>query len=236
MAVRPFFSYYGGKWRDTPRRYPAPTHPVIVEPFAGSAGYALRYHQRRVILMDLDPTIVGVWRYLIGASESEVRSIPDIAPTGSVADLVGWPQEVKWLVGFWLNKGCAAPRVSQSRWMRDGIRPGSFWGERVRETIASQLSLIRHWRIEQGTYRDCSHSGAATWFIDPPYAAAGRHYRHGSSDINFTHLGLWARARPGQVIVCEQEGADWLPFRTLASTKTTRAGRRSAEVIWTAEQ
>lgn len=49
VRLRPFFSYFGGKWRDTPR-LPAPKHPTIIEPFAGSAGYALRHYTRDVVL------------------------------------------------------------------------------------------------------------------------------------------------------------------------------------------
>ena len=30
--LRPFFGFYGGKWRDTPRYYPEPRHDLIVEP------------------------------------------------------------------------------------------------------------------------------------------------------------------------------------------------------------
>lgn len=51
-AMRPFFGYYGGKWRDAVKNYPAPEHAVIVEPFAGSAGYALRYPDRKVVLCE----------------------------------------------------------------------------------------------------------------------------------------------------------------------------------------
>jgi hypothetical protein len=32
--LRPFWRYYGGKWRAAPR-YPAPRYDTIIEPFAG---------------------------------------------------------------------------------------------------------------------------------------------------------------------------------------------------------
>ena len=35
MTLRPFFSYYGGKWRSAVKHYPAPEFDQIVEPFAG---------------------------------------------------------------------------------------------------------------------------------------------------------------------------------------------------------
>ncbi len=116
--------------------------------------------------------------------------------------------------------------------MRDGIRPGSFWGSRVRETIAGQVDSIRHWRVYNRSYERCPTPRTATWFVDPPYEFAGQHYRFGSDQIDYQDLGRWCRSREGQVIVCENEGAMWLPFRPLVEIKTTRAKRRSSEVCW----
>ena len=233
-GLRPFFGYYGGKWRDAQKHYPRPAHATIVEPFAGSAGYSLRYPDRNVVLCEIDPILVGVWNYLTTVSPKEILKIPDVAPDSTVDEL-DLPQEAKWLVGFWLNRGIARPCKSPSKWMREGARPGSFWGERVRQTIARQLDSIRHWKIVQCSYADCPISEPATWFVDPPYQVAGQHYRFGSDEIDFQHLGQWCRSRPGQVIACENAGADWLPFRDLGDIKTTRTGRRSREVIWTRE-
>lgn len=233
-ALRPFFGYYGGKWRDVPKYYPAPTHDTIVEPFAGSAGYALRYADRNVILCEIDPILAAVWGYLIKVSAEEILAIPDLKADETVDDLKA-PQEAKWLVGLWLNRGVSRPRKSPSKWMRDGIRPGSFWGKRVRETIASQVEFIRHWKIYNCSYADLPFSGRATWFVDPPYQVAGQHYQFGSKQIDYFDLAAWCESRPGQVIVCENKGATWLPFEELAETKTTRANRRSREVVWTTE-
>ncbi len=60
--LRPFFGYYGGKWRDAIKHYPEPQHDTIVEPFAGSAGYSLRYANRKVILCEIDPVLASVWQ------------------------------------------------------------------------------------------------------------------------------------------------------------------------------
>lgn len=231
VKLRPFFGFYGGKWRDTLKFYPPPRHKTIVEPFAGSAGYAVRHHDRQVILGEKDPVIFGVWDYLIKTPASEILAIPDLEDGQSVSDLEVC-QEARWLVGFWLNRAAARPRTGPSAWMREGIRPGSFWGDRVRNTIASQVGRIRHWKVYNCSYEKIPWTAEATWFIDPPYQKQGRHYHYGANDIDFEALGAWSRERHGQVIVCEQDGADWLPFRTLAMTKTTRAGTRSHEVVW----
>ncbi|NJK31489.1 MAG: hypothetical protein HC927_03175 [Deltaproteobacteria bacterium] len=146
-SLRPFFSYYGGKWRDARTNYPPPRYGHIVEPFAGSAGYALRYPNCRVTLYELDPVVYGVWDYLINhATEDEIRALPDVPLDGSVDDL-DVKEPAKWLIGFWLNRATTSPRKTPSKWMRDKIRPGSFWGPRVRETIASQLKYIEHWKV-----------------------------------------------------------------------------------------
>lgn len=232
-AVRPFFGFYGGKWRDAVKHYPAPRHRTVVEPFAGSAGYSVRYASANVVLGELDPVIYGVWHFLVRASAADIRAIPDLEPDQTVADL-GVSQEARWLVGFWMNRGASRPRNRPSAWMRSEIRPGSFWGERVRETIAGQVHLIRHWRVYNCSYESIgSHvRGSATWFVDPPYQMQGRHYHHGADAIDFPALGKWCRSRKGQVIVCENEGADWLPFEPLADVKTTRRESRSVEVAW----
>lgn len=232
--LRPFFGYYGGKWRDALKLYPPPEHETIVEPFAGSAGYSLRYAHRNVILCEIDPVLSAVWLYLTRVKPQEILAIPDLDPDETVDDLHVC-QEARWLVGFWLNRGVASPRKSPSKWMRDGIRPGSFWGERVRQTIASQVEAIGHWKVLNRSYVDCPTPRRATWFVDPPYEEAGRHYRFGSDRIDYPALAAWCYSRPGQVIVCENEGASWLPFRRLADVKTTRVDRRSKEVIWLSE-
>jgi hypothetical protein len=55
--VRPFFGYYGGKWRDSVKHYPKPQFETIIEPFAGSAGYSLRYASHNVRLYEIDPPL-----------------------------------------------------------------------------------------------------------------------------------------------------------------------------------
>ena len=85
----PFFCFYGGKWRAAPH-YPRPEHRCLVEPFAGAAGYATRYPERHVTLVEVDPIIASLWRFLIGATSADIRSIPLLRPgeTEALAELV----------------------------------------------------------------------------------------------------------------------------------------------------
>ena len=67
----PMFSLYGGKWRLAPR-YGPPRHERVIEPFAGAAGYSTRWEPKKVILIERDPMIFGIWDYLIKATPSEI--------------------------------------------------------------------------------------------------------------------------------------------------------------------
>lgn len=182
------------------------------------------------MLLDADPVIVGVWDYLIKTPESEIRALPLVFET---VDDLSVPVEAKWLIGFWLNKGTVFPCKTPSAWMREGLRPKSFWGAEIRERIASQQQYIRHWQISLGSY-DGIENGHATWFIDPPYSTpAGAYYR--IRDIDYVALAAWCSERKGQVIVCEQDGADWLPFNSFRNIKANESSRGkavSAEMIW----
>jgi site-specific DNA-adenine methylase len=234
-TLRPFWRYYGGKYRAAPK-YPAPVYDHIVEPFAGAAGYALRYHTRRVTLVDAYPVVADIWRYLIAATPAEILRVPLVE---CVDDLPAWvPQEARWLVGFWLCTATTAPRRTLTAGMKRTQQRGntmSGWVERSRERVASQVDAIKHWRIIEGDYR-AAGDAAATWFIDPPYNNKAGSYYHGAKRIDYGALGDWCMSRAGHVIVCENTGADWLPFRHFADTKAMTLqrgdGRKSAEVIY----
>jgi hypothetical protein len=230
MNMWPFFCFYGGKWRAAPH-YPTPKYTRLVEPFAGAAGYATRHYTQEVVLVERDPVIAALWRYLIGVTSDEVRRIPLLGVGQTVADL-SVCDEARSLVGFWVNKGTATPGKSQSSWMRQGIRPKSFWGQEIRERIALQVEGIRHWRVTEGSYAEAPDYHA-TWFVDPPYQGAGRWYRF--HEIDFAALSKWVRAREGLVIACENEGATWLPFVPFKKIKANESKHRhkvSAEAVW----
>lgn len=226
MKLRPFFSYFGGKWRIAPH-YPPPHHALIVEPFAGSAGYALRHFDHRVHLYDLNPVIVGVWRYLIRARASEIRRLPDVTDR-PLAELRVC-EEARHLIGFWASKANTVPARTPSAWQRSGLYPKWTWGAHVRDRIATQVEAIRHWLVTLGDYT-VAPDVPATWFVDPPYEVAGHRYTY--ADIDYVALARWCKARRGQVIACENVGARWLPFTPFRSARGTVASRPSAEAVW----
>jgi hypothetical protein len=224
--VKPFFPYYGSKWLAA-RRYPAP-QGAVCEPFAGSAGYSTYWNPGSVTLLDLDPVIAGVWSYLIRVTPAEVLALPDLA-AGESVDTLRVPQEARWLIGFWLNRGSAQPKKSRTAYSTRTERSQLVWGVRARERIAAQVGSIRHWRVSQGSYETAPRdTDTGTWFVDPPYVDKGRYYRCGR--VDFPALAAWCGGLRGRVIVCEQQGATWLPFVPLATVKSTRG--TSAEAVF----
>ena len=231
---RPAFSYYGSKFR-LARHYPPPMHDTIIEPFAGAAGYSIHHWHKGVILVDLDPHIAGVWEYLISSNPNEIRSLPLVESDTVIPDL-DICEEAQWLIGFWSGQGVAYPRNTPSRWPSEHDRSqNSGWSAATREHVATVSGRIAHWQIIHGDYTDAPDI-EATWFVDPPYQEKGAHYRHGSSSIDYNVLADWSLSRSGQVMVCENGGADWLPFelfRRHRGTWTPEATEKvRSEVVW----
>ena len=73
--LHPFFSYFGSKYRMA-KHYPEPAYDVIIEPFAGAAGYSLLYPTKQVILYDNYEPVVRLWDYLIKVKKEEIWSLP----------------------------------------------------------------------------------------------------------------------------------------------------------------
>ena len=225
--MRPFFPFYGSKW-NIARHYPAPLPGLVVEPFAGGAGYATFYGCSQVALYDADPIIAGVWSYLLRVAPHEIMALPELPGVGDCVDDFALPQEAKWLVGFWLNRGSAQPKKSRTAYSARTDRAQLNWGPRAKERIAAQLPLIGGWSMRCASY-DKAPDVRATWFVDPPYGDKGKFYRVGFRD--FDALGPWCEARRGRLIVCERDDATWLPFAPLGSFKSSLG--RASEGLFT---
>lgn len=223
--LRPFFPFYGSKW-NIARHYPAPSADLVIEPFAGSAGYATFYGCRKVCLVDADPIVAGVWRFLIKATAAEILALPDMPEVGDSVDNYTIPQEARWLIGFWLNRGSAQPKKSRTAYSARTDRAQLNWGKRAKQRIAEQLPALSEWSISEGSY-DTASSERATWFIDPPYGEKGRFYR--VQFDRFADLAHWVKQRRGMTITCEGPGAKWLPFEPLGSFKSTKG--RAMELV-----
>jgi hypothetical protein len=189
-----------------------------------------------VLLVEKNPTVARIWSWLISASEAEIKSLPIHEPGEKVHPSVTGPAR-DW-IGFWNAFGQVAPqeKMVPSAGSNPKFR-GYFWNETFRDRTADAVGRIRHWHVLCCDYRDIVDV-EATWFVDPPYVGLN-HYRQG--DIDYSDLALWCASRTGQVIVCENEGADWLPFEPFsevaaaprANNRGKGGGRRSKEAICT---
>jgi site-specific DNA-adenine methylase len=229
--LKPFFSYFGSKYRLS-KKYKTPSKDILIEPFAGSACYSLHYPEKQVKLYDKYDVICGVWDYLIHANEKEILDLPLIDFDKTLDDYSSLSQESKWLIGFWLAKARTTPTNKMSSYSteRFEIDHADSWNPATKRRIASQLRYIRHWTIEQKSYEQIENEDA-TWFIDPPYQQAGKSYKESSKNIDFDNLGGWCKERSGEIIVCENLGATWLPFQEF-STLVNSKSKVTHEVVY----
>lgn len=226
--MKPFFPYFGSKYR-LAKRYPEP-NGVVIEPFAGSACYSTYWGAEVSHLSDLDPTIARVWRYLISATPDEIWGLPDVYDEGESPWDYGLREGAADLIGFWLTKS-VQPALRRGSYASSDRWRHLFWRPQVKERIASQVDRIKGWTIEEADFQNQEKYASAdsTTFVDPPYIKAGHHYKVKFSE--YERLGKWAQSLPGRVIVCEGEGADWLPFVSLGKVKSFATGS-AEEKVW----
>lgn len=225
------FSFFGSKSKIV-NLYPEPKYDSIIEPFCGSARYSLKYFEKDIWIYDIDPVIIGVWKYLQKASPKDILSLPDVPNATVLESIDGFSQlaqEEKWLIGFCSNGGSAQPKHVSGR-----HNFNSFNLDKIR--ISKNLYKIKHWHIVQACYDEILNRDA-TWFIDSPYIDKGKYYKH--NKINYDHLSKWCLSRKGCIIVCEAGSATWMNFRPLREIPFTHykkgdnKGKKTLELIWT---
>ena len=224
------FSYYGSKSKIV-QYYPQPTHDKIIEPFAGSARYSLRYWEKDILLVDKYKVIVDIWHYLQKASVKDILGLPKLDKVGQDLRDFNLSEVEKNFMGFLVASGVSSPNNILTKnkiatWNNPNI---------IRERISKDLYKIKHWKIIQGSYEDLENENA-TWFIDPPYQFGGQHYKESSKNIDFNFLANWCKSRIGQVIVCENTKANWLNFKEfiLRCDNSANAHKnKTIEAIWT---
>ena len=225
------FSYYGAKSKLV-RHYPPPQHDLIIEPFAGAANYALRFHERHVLLNELNPRTWNIWNYLLRTSiERVLAEIPLTVVKGQqVSDLVAKDADpgLVEIMRANCNMGSAGAQVSETvTWFAERKWPN------VHQRLTHFLPKIAHWvLLPRGDYSQVQWHDA-TWFIDPPYQQIGKAKPYTFHDIDYEVLARWCRSRRGQVIVCENDGAQWLPFEPLTSAQSRGNTAPSHEAVWT---
>jgi hypothetical protein len=201
------FSYYGSK-TNIVDLYPKPVHGKIIEPFAGAAKYSLRYFDREVLIVDKYPVIIEIWQHLQKCSIKDILNLPDqLLPGETWEDYKLLSTTERYLMGFLLGRADERPRNKTT--VRTLRRPKAIQSRK--KFIANNLFKIRHWEIRLGSYNEVPNE-IATWFVDPPYQFGGEVYVMNNKKINYTDLSSWCKERNGQLIVCENTKASWLPF------------------------
>lgn len=220
------WSYYGAK-TNIVGLYPPPKHDKIIEPFAGSARYALKYFEKEVLLVDKYEVIVKIWKWLQLCSPKDILSLPRrFNPGDSLDDHTFDCEEAKLFMGFMV--ACAGYAPIKKPTKRKTIARPNFTNFGLKR-VAANLHKIKHWEIRGAGYEEIQNE-KATWFIDPPYQFGGQVYIHSNKKIDFTHLAQWSKQREGQVIVCENTKATWMDFMPLKPQRGSLYN--SVEAIW----
>jgi site-specific DNA-adenine methylase len=211
------FSYYGAKSK-LAGKYSAPAYKTIIEPFAGAAKYALHHCKIdptiKVVLVEKYAVVADVWRWLLQATEDDIRRLPILAYKEAIPDVL--PPAARAFLAFMSNQGSERPRnVAGSK---GGFKVKSW------DTTIRNLPFIKGWEIIEGDYTNAPDI-EATWYIDPPYIGQSR-YPAGRG-LDYSALADWCKSRKGQVVVCENDTATWLPFEKLC----TAPGQRSTSKL-----
>ncbi|KKL61251.1 hypothetical protein LCGC14_2197200, partial [marine sediment metagenome] len=214
--VRPLmFNYFGSKYT-LANTYQPPKHDVIVEPFAGSAQYAMHWMRERsditCVLYDSDPVVIESWNRMLAATPEEIMEW-----SVNVGDQVNDYVDVA-------NYGGHPNRIVNDRIARDFRNSQPKWA-RTRAAVGERVTII------EGDYTQAPDI-EVTWFIDPPYVDAGHRYRHGNTGIDYEALAEWALTRRGQTIVTEAGSADWLPFAHHKTQHSNLGLTGSHELVW----
>lgn len=199
-----FFPYFGSK-SNLSKICPGPLYDTIIEPFAGSATYSVRYWDRDIILIDKYDVIIRIWHYLQQVSPKDILGLPEIKPGLDLTKL-NLSQAEKDFVGMWLSFSKSKPMVKRVSPIPTVSPKGRILLKSdmpmlsYREKVSKNLYKIKHWKIKQGDYTEAPDI-EATWFIDPPYQDEnlGKWYKHKRPPE--LQLRKWCDKRKGQILL-----------------------------------
>lgn len=225
------FYYYGAK-NMLAGYYPVPSYNLIIEPFAGSAAYScyhlLRDKNLRCHLLDKDEDVANAWDFLLKCSERDILNYPK-------------PKIGDYAYDFLIKTCSVSNASSKCNKMKYTERIDRVFEIQKRRLL--KFLPIRNRITFKHSEFDTIKNMKATWFIDPPYQIISKNgsvFQNGdgyskfcsTSNIDFKKLSIFCKNRNGLIIVCEKEGANWLPFEILKRNKTS-LNKNYNEMIWT---
>lgn len=212
--------YYYGRKKKVCHYYPPPRHRTIIEPFAGSASYSCYGNnwEHDVILIEKDERVADIWKWLIhSATPESILSMPNLIEGQKTSNFFHILHSVSKMA--FRYKTMKVTSVLARNW------------EVSKRIMAKNLYKVKHWKIICADYQE-SPNITATWFIDPPYQfEPGMGYEHNSGSLNYKSLSRWVKSRKGDVIACEGDLGDYLPFLPLVTTKSV-SGKRNVEKVY----
>lgn len=134
------FSYYGSKSKVI-QFYPKPRFDKIIEPFAGSARYALKYWDREIIIIEKNDVIFRIWEYLQSASEKDILGLPKLKQGDDIRALNLSQIEKEFLGMMFGSVGSPSPC-----WTVSPFGDAHFRGDSLGK-VAKNLFKIKHWQI-----------------------------------------------------------------------------------------
>ncbi|MCK5877116.1 MAG: hypothetical protein KAG43_05735 [Candidatus Marithrix sp.] len=212
--------YYYGRKKQISKYYPSPNYDTIIEPFAGSAAYSLYQEnwKKNVILIEKDIKVASIWDWFINeASVQDIKKLPNLKIGEKSSEFLHIIHAATKMA-FHFKTIKVTPVLARN------------W-EISKRVFATNLYKIKHWKIINSDYSKAPDI-IATWFIDPPYKGeSGMGYRYSSKLLNYKRLSEWTLQRKGEIIFCEGQCADYLPFKPLVELKGI-AGKISKEVVF----
>ena len=178
----------------------------------------------KVILVEKDQRVYDTWIRLLGMDVDEVLTYPI-------------PEAGERTSDFLLMTSACSNRIARTQEMIVTTRMPVVLRRMFRQ-IAKVLPAVKG-RVEviHGNYTDgqtLRRRGSSTRRTT---LAVGRNNgewgtpRGATRRRSTTRGSRRCRTRPGQKIVCEQEGADWLPFEHLRPARNS-IGVHTTEVVW----
>ncbi len=211
------FSYYGAKSKIA-RFYSKPRYKTIIEPFGGGASYSLLYYYHDVIVNEINPAVVSIWRFLQSKEALQwVDKIPERVEKGQyIKDIVeefipGAPAPLIELLHSSADQACYGKDKKFDKIYKFGAK---CW-PRLKPRLKYYIPKIQHWKILSVDFSKILNRKAC-WFVDPPYSnKAGLSYKYNLEPKRYDYIANWVKSRRGQVIVCEDIKADYLKFKPL---------------------